>query len=112
MADLIERTEEFIFAVNAGARAIESTKRYHGATYCLDVFSDKPKEIPYLKAAQILREFDELPTGDAVEVVRCGRPCRWLYDEPDDYCCMNHKGLAQITPDSFCSYGRRVEDNG
>ena len=52
-----------------------------------------------------------IPAVDAVEVVRCGSPCRWLYDEPDDYCCVNHKGLVSITPDSFCSYGERREEN-
>lgn len=62
-------------------------------------------------ANSIARALAKLPAVDAVQVVRCGTPCRWLYDEPDDYCCMNHKGLAQITPDSFCSYGRRVEEN-
>lgn len=31
-------------------------------------------------------------TADTVEVVRC-KDCRWLYDEPDDYCCMNPKGF-------------------
>lgn len=30
MAEYIERTEELILAMNAGARAIENTKRYHG----------------------------------------------------------------------------------
>ena len=58
----------------------------------------------------LLNLINKAPTVDAVEVVRCGTPCRWLYDEPDDYCCMNHKGLVRITPDSFCSYGRRVEN--
>ena len=48
---------------------------------------------------------------DVVEVVRCGSPCYWLYDGPVDYCCTNHKGLVKITPDSFCSYGKRREEN-
>ena len=72
MAEYIERTEELVLAVNAGARAIENTKRYHGATYCLDMFSDNQKEIPYLKAAQILRELDSIPAAD-VEEVKHGR---------------------------------------
>lgn len=33
MAEYIERTEELMLAMNAGARAIENTKRYHGAVY-------------------------------------------------------------------------------
>ena len=72
MAEYIERTEELILAVNAGARAIENTKRYHGASYCFNVFSDNHKEIPYLKAAEVLRGFDEIPAAD-VAPVRHGR---------------------------------------
>ncbi len=30
MAEYIERTEELTLAMNAGARAIENAKRYHG----------------------------------------------------------------------------------
>ena len=70
---------------------------------------------PYSFCSGLLVAADEvrkLPALDAVEVVRCGTPCRWLYDEPDNYCCMNHKGLVSITPDSFCSYGRRAEEDG
>lgn len=69
MAEYIEKTEELILAVNAGARAIENTKKYHGATYCMDAFSDNPKEIPYLKAAEVLREFDGIPAADVQTVV-------------------------------------------
>jgi hypothetical protein len=69
MAEYIERTEELLLAVNAGARVIENTKKYHGATYCMDVFSDNPKEIPYLKAAEVLREFDGIPAADVAPVV-------------------------------------------
>ena len=65
MKEYIERTEELILAVNAGARAIENTKRYHGTTYCIDVFA--PREIPYLKAAEVLRSVDEIPAADVVE---------------------------------------------
>lgn len=72
MGEYIERTEELILAVNAGARAIENTKRYHGASYCFNVFSDNHKEIPYLKAAEVLRGFGEIPAAD-VAPVRHGR---------------------------------------
>lgn len=30
MAEYIERTEELVLAMNAGARVIENTRRYHG----------------------------------------------------------------------------------
>ena len=69
MAEYIERTAELILAVNAGARVIENTKRYHGASYCVNVFAEKPKEIPYLKAAEVLRGFDEIPAADVAPVV-------------------------------------------
>lgn len=57
------------------------------------------------------RFINKAPAVDAVEVVRCGTPCRWLHNEPDYYCCTKHKGLVRITPDSFCSYGERREEN-
>ena len=72
MAEYIERTEELMLAVNAGARVIENTKRYHGASYCIGVFSADHKEIPYLKAAEVLRGFDGIPAAD-VAPVRHGR---------------------------------------
>lgn len=79
MAEYIERTEELILAMNAGARAIENTKRYHGAVYIADLFSDNPQEIPYLQAAKVLREVSDAPAAD-VELVRHGR---WFRDEDD-----------------------------
>lgn len=55
MAEYIERTKEIMLAMNAGARAIENTKRYHGAVYSKNVFSEDLQEIPYLQAAKVLR---------------------------------------------------------
>lgn len=72
MAEYIERTEELVLAMNAGARAIENTKRYHGAVYTKDVFSDSPQEISYLLAAKVLREASDAPIAD-VAPVRHGR---------------------------------------
>ena len=69
MAEYIERTEELILAMNAGARAIENTKRYHGAVYTKDVFSESPQEIPYLQAAKVLRETSDAPAADVAPVV-------------------------------------------
>lgn len=73
MAEYIERTEELMLAMNAGARAIENTKRYHGAVYTKDVFSESPQEIPYLQAAKVLREVSDAPAVDVAPVVhgRC-----------------------------------------
>lgn len=69
MAEYIERTEENVLAVNAGARAIENTKKYHGACYCIDVFAADSPTIPYLKAAEVLRGFDKIPAADVAPVV-------------------------------------------
>lgn len=54
------------------------------------------------------KEIAEIPTVDAVEVVRC-KDCKHLYDEMDDYCCMSHRGLVKICENSFCSYGERKD---
>ena len=69
MAEYIERTEELVLAMNAGARAIENTRRYHGAIYNRDVFSESPQEIPYLLAAKVLRGVEEAPAADVAPVV-------------------------------------------
>ena len=69
MAEYIERTEELMLAMNAGVRAIENTKRYHGAIYNKDLFSDNPQEIPYLLAAKVLREVSDAPAADVAPVV-------------------------------------------
>lgn len=76
MAEYIERTEELMLAMNAGARAIENTKRYHGAVYTKDVFSESPQEIPYLQAAKVLRETSDAPADDVAPVVHG----RWIED--------------------------------
>ena len=70
MAEYIERTEELMLAMNAGARAIENTRRYHGAIYTKNVFLEIPQEIPYLQAAKVLREVSDAPSADVA-------PVRW-----------------------------------
>nr|DAZ85235.1 MAG TPA: zinc-ribbon domain protein [Caudoviricetes sp.] len=79
MAEYIERTEELILAMNAGARAIENTKRYHGAVYTKDVFSESPQEIPYLQAAKVLREVSDASAADVAPVVYGRWEC--VYDD-------------------------------
>lgn len=76
MAEYIERTEELMLAMNAGARAIENTKRYHGAVYTKDVFSESPQEIPYLQAAKVLRETSDATAADVAPVVHG----QWISD--------------------------------
>lgn len=75
MAEYIERTEELMLAMNAGARAIENTKRYHGVVYTKDVFSESPQEIPYLQAAKVLRGVSDAPAADVAPVVHG----RWIF---------------------------------
>ena len=85
MAEYIERTEELVLAMNAGARAIENTKRYHGTVYIKDVFSESPQEIPYLQAAKVLREASDTSAADVAPVVHA----RWgtHSDRPDSLIC-------------------------
>ena len=122
MAEYIERTEELVLAMNAGARAIENTKRYHGVVYTKGLFSENPKEIPYLRAIKVLREASDAPaadvapvvhgkkvadapTVDAVVVTRC-KDCR-SYNKPKTGWCEVH--LDREHPDDYCSYGKRKD---
>ena len=110
MAVYIERTEELMLAMNAGARAIETTKRFQGVSYCLDVFSRNPKEIPYSRAAEALREAGEAPAADVAPVVRC-RECRnhhW-HQEPCHGKTVHTCDVldAEVPRDFFCGYGKR-----
>lgn len=116
MAEYIERTEELMLAMNAGARAIENTKRYHGAVYTKDVFSESPQEIPYLQAAKVLREVSDAPAADVAPVVRC-KDCKHYRNYPNGLCYLhteqktNARGYSGeavcVEPDDFCSYGER-----
>lgn len=78
MADYIERTPELILAVNAGARAIENTKKYHGAFYLKDIFADE--KIAYVAAAKLLRSVEDIPAADVAPVVHG----RWVHSRYDD----------------------------
>lgn len=105
MAEYIERTEELMLAMNAGARAIENTKRYHGAVYTKDVFSESPQEIPYLQAAKVLREVSDAPAADVAPVVHA----RWISWEeagnfvpsPDRHECSVCHDAAQVLVNGF-----------
>lgn len=77
MAEYIERTEKLMLAMNAGARAIENTKRYHGAIYNKDLFSEKPQEIPYLQAVKVLREISDAPVADVAPVIHA----HWIHEK-------------------------------
>lgn len=132
MAEYIERTEELMLAMNAGARAIENTKRYHGAVYTKDVFSESPQEIPYLQAAKVLREVSDAPAADVAPVVRCrdcinaeplerncevntsfymhcrlwrGEECKNVWHKYKRY----YRDYSLVQHDDFCSSGERKE---
>lgn len=96
MAEYIERTPELIFAVNAGARAIENTKKYHGAF----------EKIAYVAAAKLLRSVEDIPAADVAQMVH-GRwkaqfeserdgftKFLWLPDRIVGYICSNCGGEA------------------
>ena len=108
MAEYIERTEELVLAMNAGARVIENTRRYHGAVYSKNVFSDDSQEIPYLQAAKVLREVSDAPAADVAPVVRC-MDCKHLVSVN-----VNGKGIPtcrvsgmKVAPNEFCSRGEK-----
>lgn len=103
MADYIERTPELILAVNAGARAIENTKKYHGAFYSKDIFADE--KIAYVAAAKLLRSVEDIPAADVAPVVhgqwkaqmdseRSGFQFLTLPDQIMGYICSNCGGEA------------------
>lgn len=66
-----------------------------------------------INLVQYTRDFiAALPSVDAVEVVRC-RDCKHLmFSDCYGECGEGHMGI--VSPDDFCSYGRRKEgdDNG
>lgn len=112
MAEYIERTEELMLAMNAGARAIENTKRYHGAVYTKDVYSESPQEIPYLQAAKVLREVSDAPAADVAPVVRC-KDCiytRKLYGRL--VCKYGTCSGCILREDFFCANGERRASDG
>ena len=49
----------------------------------------------------------DIPTVDAVPVVRC-RECKWWQEDDDIGHCDNPDGLDNYAkPEDFCSYGKR-----
>ena len=68
MAEYIELTEELILSMCAGARAIANTKKYHGTIFVSGVFSENPKQIPYLQAAEILCAASDQHPAEVVPV--------------------------------------------
>lgn len=54
---------------------------------------------------------DKAPTVDAVPVVRC-RDCQFCCTGVMGPWCSLSDGMLVISPDAFCSYGRRKEEIG
>lgn len=111
MAEYIERTEELVLAMNAGARVIENTRRYHGAVYRKNVFSETPQKIPYLLAAKVLRGVEDAPTADVAPVVHG----RWIPFHSEiagdiQYCSACEIGFASKT--DYCPNCGAIMDGG
>lgn len=112
MAEYIERTKELMLAMNAGARAIENTKRYHGAVYTKDVFSESPQEIPYLQAAKVLRETSDAPAADVAPVVHWVLTDEKLPPEGQDVLCWYEYFRYGAFNRMYQTYGIGFQFNG
>lgn len=112
MAEYIERTEELMLAMNAGTRAIENTKRYHGSIYTKDVFSESPQEIPYLQAAKVLREASDAPAADVAPVVRWVLTDEKLPPEGKDVLCWYEYFRYSSFNRMYQTYGIGFQFNG
>lgn len=112
MDEYIERTEELVLAMNAGARAIENTKRYHGAVYTKDLFSDNSQEIPYLLAAKVLREVSDASAARWISTVVHGRWIPFHSEIAGDiqYCSSCEIGFAAKT--NYCPNCGAIMDGG
>lgn len=56
----------------------------------------------------VLEYAEQLPTVDAVPVVRC-RECKYYKPDELECGCDFAGGLPYVKPDDFCSYGKRKE---
>ena len=81
-------------AMNAGARAIETTKRLDGATYVYDLFSDNPQEISYREASQILREGSE--SGGWIPVSERLPECEYGYESEEILYQLKNTGSIEV----------------
>ena len=72
-----------------------------------DAFLEKMKRTS--RYFDVVFDVEEMPTVDAVPVVRC-RECK--HCDPENYHCDHPMGTAaplRRKPDDFCSYGERKE---
>ena len=82
--------------------AIENTKRYHGAVYTKDVFSESPQEIPYLQAAKVLREVSDAPAADVAPVVHGVWVCVNKIDPISGYRCSKCRRRVGFDLTPYC----------
>ena len=106
MAEYIERTEKLILSMRAGARAISNTKKYYGTIYMSDVFSDNPKEIPYLHASEILYAASVEKAADVAPV----RHGRWD-NIPNTYMCVAGRDGSYHGNATSCSVCNEINPN-
>ena len=54
---------------------------------------------------------EEMPTVDAVPVVRC-KDCEYSYDEIRYLCCLHGVCVdCEVPPNFYCAYGKRRAEN-
>ena len=57
----------------------------------------------------VVFDVEDMPTVDAVEVVRCAQCKRFKRNLENDTYCSSVNGLTDPQEDDFCSYGERKE---
>lgn len=57
---------------------------------------------------ELVDAFADVPTVDAVEVVRC-KDCIYFDDDVYMY-CLYHKGMVMTRKDTYCSWGQRKDE--
>ena len=82
----------------------------------VDAFLEKMKRTS--RYFDLVFDIEEMPTVDAVEVVRC-RECKYHYWEQEPchgksvhYCKLPHMSGVQVFKEFFCYYGERKEGDG
>ena len=73
-----------------------------------DYFIKKLAVAPLVQEA-MRKAVDQMPTIDAVEVIRCEN-CRWFGEEDEYGQCWCHFNDVSTLKHSFCSHGERRKD--
>lgn len=88
-------------------RPIDADKLIDHLNACL-AESDGGTPITDAVIVAIRGAVENMPSVDAVPVVRCGE-CKWFYESDTVICCEKHTGLALARKDDYCSYGERKD---